>query len=391
MSGKSWLPLISIVICVFLFNMSEFIPVGLLTGISTDLGVSESQTGLIISAYAWAVAILSLPLMLVLRRMEYKRMMLIFVTVFAAFQFMSGISSSYGMLMVSRLGVAVAHSVFWSIASAMAVSVVDFEYRRVALSAVATGTGVAMIVGLPLGRAIGLAVGWRMTFITIAVIAVIVLILLAAVFPRRDNPGTFTVRRLPEIFHNKVIMGTYVALILAVTGYYTGYSYIEPFLGRVAGMSENLITVALIVFGIAGIVGSVVFTKVYPKTKTWFVTATFAVSALALFLMLPSAPWMAAIFGVIAVWGMCQTLFSVAFQNELIAASPEDAVPIVMSLFSGLFNVGIAMGSIIGGVVTDTMSVDNIGNVGGMFLIAAALFFAIYVKRRMFEKETKTD
>lgn len=391
MSGKSWLPLISIVICVFLFNMSEFIPVGLLTGISTDLGVSESQTGLIISAYAWAVAILSLPLMLVLRRMEYKRMMLIFVTVFAAFQFMSGISSSYGMLMVSRLGVAVAHSVFWSIASAMAVSVVDFEYRRVALSAVATGTGVAMIVGLPLGRAIGLAVGWRMTFITIAVIAVMVLILLAAVFPRRENPGTFTVRRLPEIFHNKVIMGTYIALILAVTGYYTGYSYIEPFLGRVAGMSENLITVALIVFGIAGIVGSVVFTKVYPKTKTWFVTATFAVSALALFLMLPSAPWMAAVFGVIAVWGMCQTLFNVAFQNELIAASPGDAVPIVMSLFSGLFNVGIAMGSIIGGVVTDTMSVDNIGNVGGMFLIAAALFFAVYVKRRMFEKETKTD
>lgn len=391
MSGKSWLPLISIVICVFLFNMSEFIPVGILTGISTDLGVSESQTGLIISAYAWAVAILSLPLMLALRKMEYKRMMLIFVTVFAAFQFMSGISSSYGMLMVSRLGVAVAHSVFWSIASAMAVSVVDFEYRRVALSAVATGTGVAMIVGLPLGRAIGLAVGWRMTFITIAVIAVIVLILLAAVFPRRENPGTFTVRRLPEIFHNKVIMGTYVALILAVTGYYTGYSYIEPFLGRVAGMSENLITVALIVFGIAGIVGSVVFTKIYPRTRTWFVTATFAVSALALFLMLPSAPWMAAVFGVIAIWGMCQTLFNVAFQNELIAASPGDAVPIVMSLFSGLFNVGIAMGSIIGGVVTDTMSVDNIGNVGGMFLIAAALFFAIYVKRRMFEKDTKTD
>lgn len=391
MSGKSWLPLISIVICVFLFNMSEFIPVGLLTGISTDLGVSESQTGLIISAYAWAVAILSLPLMLVLRKMEYKRMMLIFVTVFAAFQFMSGISSSYGMLMVSRLGVAVAHSVFWSIASAMAVSVVDFEYRRVALSAVATGTGVAMIVGLPLGRAIGLAVGWRMTFITIAVIAVMVLILLAAVFPRRENPGTFTVRRLPEIFHNKVIMGTYVALILAVTGYYTGYSYIEPFLGRVAGMSENLITVALIVFGIAGIVGSVVFTKIYPRTRMWFVTATFGVSALALFLILPSAPWMAAVFGVIAVWGMCQTLFNVAFQNELIAASPGDAVPIVMSLFSGLFNVGIAMGSIIGGVVTDTMSVDNIGNVGGLFLIAAALFFAVYVKRRMFEKETKTD
>ena len=387
MTPRQWLPLIGITICVFIFNMSEFIPVGLLTGISEDLGVSESQTGLIISAYAWAVAILSLPMMLLLRKMEYKRMMLIFVTLFAFFQFMSGISSNYWMLLISRLGVAVAHAVFWSIASAMAVSVVDLSHSRMALSAVATGTGVAMIVGLPLGRAIGLAVGWRMTFITIAVISVAVLIMLALVFPRRENPGTFTARRLPEIIHNKVIMGTYVALIVAVTGYYTGYSYIEPFLARAAGMSENIITVALIVFGVAGIVGSIIFTKIYGKSRNWFVTATFAISAAALFLMLPAAPVTVAVLAIIAVWGMCQTMFNVAFQNELMISSPKDAVPIVMSLFSGLFNVGIAMGSIIGGVVTDNASVDYIGYVGGIFLAIAAIIVAVYLMRKIKERD----
>ena len=76
MSVRTWLPLIALVCCVFLLNFSEFAPIGLLTDISKDFGISESTTGLIISVYAWAVAILSLPLMLLLRRMQYRPMLL---------------------------------------------------------------------------------------------------------------------------------------------------------------------------------------------------------------------------------------------------------------------------------------------------------------------------
>ena len=73
MSGRQWLPLIGIALSVFIFNMSEFMPIGLLTAISDDFSISESKAGLIISVYAWAVAILSLPIMLLLRKMEYRR------------------------------------------------------------------------------------------------------------------------------------------------------------------------------------------------------------------------------------------------------------------------------------------------------------------------------
>ena len=117
-------------------------PIGLLTDISIDLGISESKTGLIISIYAWAVAILSLPIMLALRKMQYRRMLLMCVTLFAGFQIMSGISNSYSMLVVSRLGVAVSHSIFWSIATPLAVRVVDQNYQKLALSMVAAGTSI---------------------------------------------------------------------------------------------------------------------------------------------------------------------------------------------------------------------------------------------------------
>ena len=190
MAFRQWLPLIGLTVSVFIFNMSEFMPVGLLTSIADDFGTSESQTGLIISFYAWAVAICSLPLMLLLRKVDYRPMLLMAVLTFTVFQFLSGISTSYWMLMVSRIGVALAHSVFWSIAAPLAVSVVEFRYHRFALSVMAVGTSVAMILGLPLGRVIGLAMGWRMSFFTIAAVSVLTLLLLTAVFPQIRNPAT---------------------------------------------------------------------------------------------------------------------------------------------------------------------------------------------------------
>ncbi len=386
---REWLPLIGLSLCVFIFNMSEFMPIGLLSDISADFGISEAQTGMIISIYAWAVAILSLPLMLALRRMQYRRMLLMCVTLFAAFQFLAGIADSYWMLVFARLGVAVAHSIFWSIASPLAVRVVAPELQKLALSTIAAGTSIAMIVGLPLGRVIGLALGWRMSFIVIALASVAILMLLIAVFPKVDNPGTFTLRRLPDIFRNRVLVGIYVMLAIYVTGYYTGYSYIEPFLAQTAGMSETMITVALTVFGLAGIGGSILFTKVYDRARYRFIAMSLIGSAACLALLLPSAVSVVCVLAVCTMWGFFATSFNVSFQNETLRASPSDATAISMSLFSGIFNVGIAMGSIIGGAVTDHGSVDHIGFVGSAFVIVATIIAFGFVMRMMRKRDAE--
>ena len=387
MSPRQWLPLIGITICVFIFNMSEFMPIGLLTDIATDFSVSESTAGMIISIYAWAVAILSLPIMLLLRKMEYRRMLLMCVGLFAFFQVLSGISSSYWMLVVSRLGVAVAHSVFWSIASPLAVKVVAPELQKLAISMVAAGTSIAMIAGLPLGRIIGLAMGWRMSFITIAVVSVMALVLLMVVFPKVENPGTFTLGRLPGLFRIKVLVGIYVVVAVFVTGYYTGYSYIEPFMMQITGLSESMTTVALTVFGLAGIVGSMVFTKYYDRSRFGFIILALGGLCTCLFVLRISATAMIAVMVVCALWGFFATMFNVSFQNEAIRASPSDATAIAMSMFSGIYNVGIAMGSLIGGTVTEMMSVGMIGYVGGVFTLVAVVFTMVYLIKHMKEND----
>ena len=303
-------------------------------------------------------------------------MLLMTVVLFAVFQFMSGISTSYWMLMASRLGVAVAHSVFWSIAAPLAVRVVDREHQKVALSLIATGTSLAMVIGLPLGRVIGLSLGWRMAFIAMALAAAAVLIMLAAVFPRVENPGTFTVRRLPEIFRNRVLMGIYLVIAVYVTGYYTAYSYIEPFMLQTAGMSENMITVALIIFGLAGLIGSVLFTKKYGSARYAFIMSALTFSSLSMLALAAAAELEIAVLLLVILWGMSHTMFNISFQNETLHASQQDSAAIAMSLQSGIYNVGIAMGSILGGAVTDNLSVGDIGYVGGILGMAAAMFTA---------------
>ena len=117
---RSWLPVVGLACTAFVFNTSEFIPIGLLTDIGTDFNMSTAETGMLISIYAWVVMTMSLPLMILASRMEMRRLMLTLIATFALFQFMSSISTSFYMLLAARIGVAFAHSVFWSIVSPMA-------------------------------------------------------------------------------------------------------------------------------------------------------------------------------------------------------------------------------------------------------------------------------
>ena len=105
MPFKSWLSLLGLSASAFIFNTSEFIPIGLLTHIASDFSITEAHAGMLISVYAWVVMLLSLPLMILVSRMEMRRLMLGLVGLFAAFQVMSSLSNSYGMLMASRIGV----------------------------------------------------------------------------------------------------------------------------------------------------------------------------------------------------------------------------------------------------------------------------------------------
>lgn len=374
MSTRELLPLVALTLSAFLLNTSEFVPIGLLTDIAGAFSLSESGAGAMISIYAWAVALLSLPLMLAASRVPPRALIVSVLAVFCGGQVASALAPTFELLVASRLIVAAAHAVFWSVASPFAVRVAAPERSALAMSMIVTGTSVAMIFGLPLGRALGLALGWRMTFVCVGAAAAAALAGLIAFFPRLEAGEPFTLDRLPELARNRALMGLYLATILFATGYYTGYSYIEPFLQQVAAMPDALITAALTVFGVAGLVGSGLFARFFDAHRRPFLTATMLGMAAALLLLLPLAGVPAGPFVVCVIWGVSATAYNVAAQAEVIRSTSQAATPVAMSVFSGLFNVGIGTGSIVGGLVCDAAGPAGVGLVGGAVAAAGALY-----------------
>lgn len=368
------LPLLGLTFCTFVFNTSEFMPIGLLSDIANDLNISDARAGMLISVYAWVVALMSLPLMIIVSKMELKRLLLTIIAVFVLSHVASALAEGYYTLMLSRIGVACSHAIFWSIVSPLAVRIVPDDKRAFALSMVATGSSIAMVVGLPLGRVVGLYLGWRMTFLSIGVISALIFIYIAAMLPKVPSRGKFSVKRLPALLHNRVLLGVFVMSVLFATAHYTGYSYIEPFLGRVAGFTPDIVTLVLIVFGGSGMLGSIAFSKYYMSNPRRFVAVATVAPALCLLLMQVSAVSLASVLAVCVMWGAMATAFNIAFQDNVMRFAPEEATSVAMSIFSGIFNLGIGSGAYIGGVVVTHLSLGSIGYAGGVIGLLAAFY-----------------
>ena len=376
-SFTRWLPLIGLTFAVFVFNTSEFMPIGLLTDIATDLNISEARAGLLISVYAWVVAIMSLPLMIMVSKMELKRLLLSIIALFVVSHVASAFAEGYYTLMLSRIGVACSHAIFWSIAPPLAVRTVPDGKRALGLSTIATGSSVAMVVGLPLGRVVGLYVGWRMTFLSIAIISALIFIFIAVVFPKLQSRGKFAFKQLPALLHNRVLVGVFIMSVLFATAHYTGYSYIEPFLGKVASMSPDVVTLVLIVFGASGMLGSIAFSKYYMANRRRFMFVMTIGPALCLLLLQVAAACLLSVVAVCIMWGAMATAFNIAFQDNTIRFAPENATSIGMSIFSGIFNLGIGSGAYVGGLVVSHLSIDYIGYAGGIIGLIATLYLVV--------------
>lgn len=378
MHKKQWMPLIGMTIAAFIFNTSEFMPIGLLTDIAQTFSITQTQAGIMITIYSWAVMLLSLPLMILASKCNYKKILLVTLFLFGLGQAISAISMNFLILIIGRLIVACAHAVFWSIASVIAVRLVNEDKREFAMSMIVTGTSVAMIAGLPLGRMIGLWIGWRITFLIVGIISIILLLFQTHYFPSLETTAAFSLNQLPTLLRNRQLITIYGISLLFASAYYTAYSYIEPFLSQVANLSNNTITLVLSLFGVAGIGGSILFSNFYNKNRKRFILASLFSLTLVLFLLKPSTASITLLL-ICIVWGMSSTAFNVACQSETMLATNENTSSVAMSIFSGIFNLGIGLGSFIGGQTINLLNIQSIGYVAGIIAVLSIIF---YIRRR---------
>ncbi|HEC8304206.1 TPA: sugar transporter [Salmonella enterica subsp. enterica serovar Potsdam] len=376
----AWLRVVTLAIAAFIFNTTEFVPVGLLSDIAESFHMQTAQVGIMLTIYAWVVAVMSLPFMLLTSQMERRKLLICLFVLFIASHVLSFLAWNFTVLVISRIGIAFAHAIFWSITASLAIRLAPAGKRAQALSLIATGTALAMVLGLPIGRVVGQYFGWRTTFFAIGMGALITLLCLIKLLPKLPSEHSGSLKSLPLLFRRPALMSLYVLTVVVVTAHYTAYSYIEPFVQNVAGLSANFATVLLLILGGAGIIGSLVFGKLGNRHASSLVSIAIALLVVCLLLLLPAADSEAHLAILSIFWGIAIMVIGLGMQVKVLALAP-DATDIAMALFSGIFNIGIGAGALVGNQVSLHWSMSAIGYIGAI-PACAALVWAVLIFRK---------
>ena len=367
-------------ISAFVINTTEFVPVALLSDIAKDFSITTAETGWMLTLYAWVVAAMSLPLMLLTSRLERKRLLLALFVVFIASHALSVFAWSFQVLLISRVGIAFSHAIFWAITAAITLRVAPEGKRALALSILATGTSLALVLGVPIGRILGQWFGWRTTFAGIGIIAFIVFVLQAKLLPNLPSMFDGSFKKLPELLKNPLLVCLYLFCFVVFTADYAAYSYIEPFMNRVGSLSENSVTFILLLFGCAGLIGSYIFSRWSDKSTVMMMLVSTILILVSMLLMLwtVTSIWWFSIITVI--WGTAMLLLMLTIQSKVIEID-INAQDMVMAMFSAVINLGIGMGALLGGYAVTYISISSVGFVGAAIAFVALLLMIYMIKR----------
>ncbi|HDT4164393.1 TPA: sugar transporter [Enterobacter hormaechei subsp. steigerwaltii] len=376
----AWLRVVTLAIAAFIFNTTEFVPVGLLSDIAASFHMETAQVGIMLTIYAWVVALMSLPFMLLTSQMERRKLLIGLFVVFIASHVLSFMAWNFTVLVISRVGIAFAHAVFWSITASLAIRLAPAGKRAQALSLIATGTALAMVLGLPIGRIVGQYFGWRTTFFAIGMGALITLVCLIKLLPKLPSEHSGSLKSLPLLMRRPALMSIYLLTVIVVTAHYTAYSYIEPFVQVVAGFSANFATVLLLILGGAGIIGSILFGKLGNKHASALVSSAIGLLLACLLLLMPAAGSESHLAILSLFWGVAIMIIGLGMQVKVLALAP-DATDVAMSLFSGIFNLGIGAGALVGNQISLHVSMSAIGYFGAIPALIALIWSVLIFRK----------
>ncbi|MBG0624257.1 sugar transporter [Enterobacter roggenkampii] len=376
----AWLRVVTLAVAAFIFNTTEFVPVGLLSDIADSFQMETAQVGIMLTIYAWVVALMSLPFMLLTSQMERRRLLIGLFVLFIASHVLSFMAWNFTVLVMSRIGIAFAHAVFWSITASLAIRLAPAGKRAQALSLIATGTALAMVLGLPIGRIVGQYFGWRTTFFAIGMGALATLVCLIKLLPALPSEHSGSLKSLPLLMRRPALLSIYLLTAIVVTAHYTAYSYIEPFVKVVAGFSANFATVLLLILGGAGIIGSVLFGKLGNRHASLLVSSAIGLLLACLLLLMPAAGSESHLAILSLFWGVAIMIIGLGMQVKVLALAP-DATDVAMSLFSGIFNLGIGAGALVGNQVILHVSMSAIGYLGAIPALVALIWSVLIFRK----------
>ncbi|MBP1131718.1 MULTISPECIES: MFS transporter [Serratia] len=376
------LALLALTISAFAIGTTEFVIVGLIPTIAEQLGVTVPSAGLLVTIYAIGVAIGAPVLTALTGRVPRKLLLISLMVLFTLGNLLAWQSPSYESLVVARLLTGLAHGVFFSIGSTIATSLVAKEKAASAIAIMFGGLTVALVTGVPLGTFIGQHFGWRETFLAVSFIGVIATIASIILVPNTiKNQASASIGEQFKVLTHPRLLLIYAITALGYGGVFTTFTFLAPMMQELAGFSAPAVSWILLAYGIAVAMGNIWGGKLADRhgavRALSFIFA--ALAALLLVFQFTASHSVAALMTVI-VMGVF-AFGNVPGLQVYVVQKAEQYTPNAVDVASGLniaaFNVGIALGSVIGGQTVASLGLAQTPWIGALIVLAALLLVGI--------------
>lgn len=383
---KGWAAVCAVALGIFCLITSELLPVGLLTPVGADLGVSDGTAGLMVTVPG-LVAGFCAPLVTVgAGRLDRRLVLCVLIALMAAANLAAALAPGFAVVLAARVLVGVSVGGFWAIAGGLAVRLVPRHHVGRATALVFGGVPTASVLGVPAGTLLGELGGWRTAFAAVGALGLATLAALILLLPPLPPTGHLTFARLPALLRaNRGVRAGLVVTFLVVTGQFAAYTFVRPVLQDVSGIDAAYVSTLLLGYGVAGVAGNFLAGARGAHRTLLTVSACLTV-ILALIAVLPGA---AAGTALLLAWGLAYGGVSVSLQHWMLTSAPASAEA-ATSLMVAVFNLAIAAGALFGGLAVDGLSAPA-APLGGaaLMLLAACTVWATSIRPQSGRKDAQ--
>lgn len=375
--------LFALMIGAFAIGTTEFVIVGLVPTIAQSLAISVPSAGLLVSLYALSVAISAPLLTAMTARWQRRNVLLFLMAIFVVGNFLAWQATNFSTLIGARIVTGLAHGVFFSIGSTIATQLVTKEKAAAAIAMMFTGLTVALVTGVPLGAYIGQHFGWQTTFLAVMSLGVIAFIGALLFVPKNlQQPKPVKLIQQLDVIRSPRLLLVYAMTALGYGGTFVLFTFLSPMLQQLSGFNGNDVSLILVGYGIAVALGNTLGGKLADKLGTIrSLKYIFSVQMLVLFSFYFTAQSAWAVLISTMLLGLTSFATVPPLQLLVVEQAKIDA-PQSVDVASGLniaaFNLGITIGSGIGGQVVAKLGLLDTAWVGAVILAVTLLLVALF-------------
>ncbi|MEQ1297203.1 MFS transporter [Acinetobacter soli] len=378
MSLKLWIALIVLSLSSFAIVTTELAPIGLLSALAHDLNQSEAITGLIVTGYGWVAAISALCSIVLLIQFPRKMVLMIMLLILAISNIIVAYSSSFNMIFSARIIGAIAHGSFWALIGAVAYSLVPKHKLGLATSIIFSGVSVASILGVPLASYLTQLSSWRVAFEFLGLLSFIVCILILLFVPKIPDQAPLASGFFKKVLQHSTLNRLFILTALIISSHFAAFTFIEPFLSQIAQLESGQITLLLLVFGLAGLMGNILAGKLIDRHlhTIILVSLVFISGSVFAFGYLGYHVTLSIAIVFLALWGVSIASIFVGLQTWVLKQA-DDLASAASAIYVAVFNASIGLGALIGSFMLQYVTLNRAFEIITIFLI-----FSLYLLQK---------